>query len=361
MWAKCKRRYFWSNIFGGTGLIQLVNGVHVEPEYLTFGKAVHHALSLYYDLSTPRDVEPFQYEEVAKDSYFDELGLHGEWEATEEEIERAEFAGKIVKAYVEEHMGIEDYNVVKVEDEFRAVLGECCWKCGKPYDDGHNIMKSDRCYDCGAPVYILVGRIDLLISEDTMSRRLIQVDHKTTQSYSEDYMNAFGHSFQQIGYCYGYGKAHGIDMNRFGINFLQKAKTIDDPERDLKRCPDCKAGKKKILTCETCSQTGKVEREAHLKLQPFRRQWYDIPDKYFDLYLLATISKIREIEHEREIFAAEPDAAYPMEESSCKGCKFTSLCWDGPVQEWYKPTNSALEGFHQRPADYVDLMTEEKV
>lgn len=193
---------------------------------------------------------------------------------------------------------------------------------------------------------------------------MVNIDHKTARSLSEDYMNAFVHSFQQLGYVYGYGKAHGIEIKEYAINFLQKAKTVGEEKSQMRCCPDCKNGKRKVLTCQTCDQTGRVERE--VKLQPFKRQYFPVNDGDIDRYLISTIRKLRDIEAERELFKTEPDVAYPMCDKACMSgghkCAFLSLCWDGDKpQKWYDVQNYQLEGFKQRKPDYVDdLIAEEK-
>lgn len=360
---RCRRKFFWNDIFNGTGLTQVVGGEAIEPKYLTLGKAVHHALALFYtvvQVKEPNAVTfqwgPKDYAEEAVAEYYREAHLDPET-CTEEEDEEAAYAGKLVGAYIEsEDRPKDDFTVLKVEEEFKAVLGEVCWKCGMPYDGEHNITKSNKCYDCRATIYHLVGRVDLLGIRD---KHIFILDHKTVQSYSDDSVAAFSHSFQQIGYCYGYGKAHGLEISRFGINFLQKAKTVGEPQSTTKQCPDCRNGKKKVLTCETCNKTGRVERM--VKLEPFRRHYFDVEDGQLDRYILSTIRKLRDIEAEAELFKTEPDASYPMEESACLGCKFAPLCWEGDAMEWYNPSNALLEGFECREKDYVDLASEEKV
>lgn len=346
----------------------MIDGRVVEPEYLTKGKAVHAALAAYYHpdpRSRPMDWPTDDFARYAIDQYYREAGLDPDT-SSEEEDELAAYTGKLVKAYLEREAPVDDFTVTGVETAFQAVLGEVCWKCGTPYDaerytkQKHGVWQTSKdpgkvCFKCDATIYTLVGRIDI---NCILNKHLAILDHKTVKSFSVDAVAAYVHSFQQIGYAYGYSKAHGVDIRTFGINFLQKLKTVGEPQSTTKQCPDCHAGKKKILTCGTCQSTGRVARET--PPEPFRRVWYTIEDSMIDRYLIATIRKLRDIEAEAELLKTEPDVAYPMEESSCLGCKFQPLCYEGDVKEWYNPPNMLLEGFECRAKDYVDLASEEK-
>jgi len=175
----------------------------VEPYYLSLGKAVHAALAVYHDPESKfvTEVDPLEfYGDLAVRQYYDEAGLDPDT-TTEEEDEQAEYVGKLTRAYIEhDRENPSDFNVLRVEDEFKAVLGEVCWKCGAPYPK--TSPPNPACLECGATIYILVGRLDIVGIRD---KHLVQLDHKTVKSFSDDSTAAFAHSFQQIGYCYGYG------------------------------------------------------------------------------------------------------------------------------------------------------------
>jgi hypothetical protein len=339
-WDKCRRLSFWTDEFDGTGL----KPQGTEPEYLSLGKAAHHGLAIHYSRHYKVD-EPSQ----AVEQWYVEQNVYPDV-ATEEQDEQAAYAGKLVRAYLDRKSPVDDFTVEKVEDEFVAVLGEVCWACGQEYGE-----EIGYCLGCQEPIFHLVGRIDLGVLRNG---HFTIIDHKTTKSYSEEYQNSFATNFQQLGYLYGYGKAHGVKIEEYGINWLQKAKTVGDPSAELKQCPDCRAGKKKVLTCETCNQTGKVEREN--KLDPFRRKYFTPTDADINRYLIYANRTLREMEEERILFANEADVAYKMNDRSCAYCPMKSLCWDGAdAQKWYNPTSGELDNFKPRAKDYVDLIREE--
>lgn len=360
---KCRRLAFWNDYFEGVGLQPKGS----EPEYLTTGKSVHHGLAVHYTGATSATSESQRKRLEAQGfvgdpagagrlMYYEERGID-EYTSTEEEDADAAYVHKLVSAYLAREKPIDDFQVKAVEDSFHAALGEVCWKCGSPYPKDTNDTHC-RAQGCNAPIFYLVGRLDLVVEREGSTQI---IDHKTAKSLSEDYENSFAYDFQLLGYVYGYSKAKDVEIKKYGINWLQKAKTVGEPNSQLKNCPVCNNRTKKEptkYTCTNCNQTGKVEREQ--PLDPFRRKYFDVTEPDLVRYQLYANRILREMNDEKALFEREPDVAYRMDDRSCSYCPFRSLCWDNDnPQRWWNKTSGDLDKFQPRDADYVDLIREE--
>lgn len=342
----CRRRFFFSHLFKGYGLQP-----EVPNDALNMGIAVHEGLAVWYR-TRDRNLAVA----ATHDTYITRAGAKWGEVVLDAFAEQAEFAGRIVKTYIERSNPADDFTILGVEEDFIVPLGEVCHACGDKYgftsyDEQAPVL---NCGSCGAEVHYWIGRTDLDVVRDG---HVQIVDHKTTKSTpSDDFLAGFGRSFQLLGYVYGKSKAMAYDIRQFGVNALQKAKTIGLPQSEIKTCTSCRNGKHKRVGCKECRGTGKVSKE--IKLQPFRRKWFSVNPSDVDRFMLWALRAVRDIAHEGEISVQEPEAAWPMNDKACKmgPCPFIPLCWDNKdAVNWYDPPEELLEGLAPRPADYVNL------
>jgi predicted RNA-binding Zn-ribbon protein involved in translation (DUF1610 family) len=335
----CARKWCYTHLF------------HFRPESeneaLAIGQAAHHGLAeLSMGISPPEAA-------AAAGVYY--LGIRtkhwGGKAALEEWDESASYVTKMILCYANRMEPLDDFKITSVEKTFSVRLGDSCWQCGTTHTDDPG--QHQHCPTCGAEIHYWVGTTD--VEAERFGEPVI-MDHKTTSSTPDDaFLGHFGRSFQLIGYAYGAGKVAGKKIKSFGVNALQKAKTLGEPNAVFKTCPHCKNGKIKVTTCATCSATGKVEKL--IPLEPFRRKWFSITEDdlfRFELYAQQTV---RQIEEQKKQFALDPIQAFPMNDKVCKlgPCPFIRFCWDEPAREWHQPKQT--DGLAQGQTDYVDAMS----
>ena len=346
---QCRRKYYWNYVHDDHGLKP-----EQEDDRFAVGTAVHKGmeyLALYEEDAAQK----------AADYYKKQRAAH--WDGALLDIwqESTDLVFRMVQEYKEKEWNKHDFAIVNPEKQFSVPLGEVCWSCGQEYLSTCDL----KCTKCGAKINYWVGILDLLVNrrKDGNHDRFAVLDHKTTASTpSDQFLNGFARSFQLLGYVYGAEKESGLSIREYGVNALQKAKTLGTEASELKACPTCRNGSKKKLTCQTCSQTGKVEKK--IKLEPFRRKWFTVDDSDIDRFVLFGLRTIRSIDEEAQLFKTEPEMAYPMNDKVCNfgPCLYAALCWDNRnVLEWYKPSVELLAGLEPRKQDYVEDIAAEEV
>ena len=336
---QCKRKYYWLYEYG-------LKPSYLDPK-LAFGIIAHAGLaSLYHRGPGPWVAQALQEE-------FKNLFPPGSLDPAEQARwdEDMDLAQRLVDTYTLETYPQDDFQATQVEVPFKVSLGEICYKCGTEYLEGEQ-----QCSYCNSPIYYIMGRIDLVCNRDGGVKIL---DHKTASGGDTE---KWAHVFQPVGYAYGYSKATGVSVKGYGINILRKLKTFVKERQHWKQCPDCRNGSKKRLNCQTCEGAGKVRKDEDPSSKPFLRVWHSIGPRDFDRFVRNRIRVIQDIEQERRRFAAEPDAAWRMNDSECfrfGKCPFIELCWQGESSEWYDPPSEIVNNFEPREDDYVDLEREE--
>ena len=347
LFHSCKRKFFWSHLFEGKGL-----RADQEPEYFTFGSAVHTGLAALGLKDSPKVAAA-----RARAAYLKERSKSWSGALLAEWTEAADWVARTILTYgIEQHpKDIEP--IVDVEQSFAVPLGEICHQCGRDY----SFLKpgSQECDVCSQPVNYWVGIRDRLLKRGPAGHYAVQ-DHKTTKSTPDDnFMEKFRRSFQLLGYVYGTEKEKGIKVKEYGVNAIQKAKTIGTEQSVSRACPACRNGSKKKLTCLSCGQSGKVEKV--VKLEPFRRKWFSVNDGDIDRFVLFAHKTIKAIEHEQEMMKTEPEIAFEMNDRGCSNCEFKAMCWDNPnALKWYEPPKELIEisGVSPRSGDYVKAFEE---
>lgn len=347
----CWRKGYWSRetrILGGPGGIEPI----YQNEALTFGQLIHAILAnLYANIPYDEAVEK-AVEEAKNDMSFDSL----DYEEKNRWMANFEWAGRITYAYDEWRKENDDFQPFQIESEGCVVLGEECYQCGARYPHAEPASDLTSCPTCEAEVHHWVFRTDLVITDGNYVEIL---DHKTTKSASDLYIQSWDYSFQQWGYCYGYSKATGMEVSGYRMNILRKLKSIGTPAQSTKQCPSCRNGSKKKKSCETCGGEGRVERENNPSDQPFQRpDIYDWNDERRELFVRQRINTIRRIQDERKKFEENPDEAWPMNPKACftyGKCPFFRLCYEGNPARWWEPGDVLLDKFRARPKDYVSV------
>lgn len=161
-----------------------------------FGTAIHYALAEYY--KTPwaaRSVEllikafTYKWDEVKPDS--------------DDELRNISTAIKILTEYEKTFNGDERYKVY----------------CD---DQGPFV---ERTFDVAfLPGINITGTIDLVV-EDTFSGDLLVMDHKTSRSLGQEFINKHRMSAQFAGYCFAVSALTGRNVDRYIVNGIQVAKT----------------------------------------------------------------------------------------------------------------------------------------
>jgi hypothetical protein len=345
---RCMRRWAYEYFLHGGGYRK-----DQEEEHFLVGRAFHHGAALFY-LGKSK-VEAV---EAAAKYYLDERTKH--WGmALAEWAEDVEWIKRFMNAYISRDYPKDDFTVEDVEQTFIVPLGEICYECGEPYPDG--VLTGGEYCVCGAEVHFWVGTSDLLVRD--AEGHLMVVDHKTTKSTpTDEFLSKFARSFQLIGYVYGREKQLKEEIRKYMVNAAQKAVTIGLEKATLKACPDCRNGKKKKLSCETCNKTGKVEKL--VKLEPFRRKPFTLDDSDVDRFVLWALNTVKRISEEKELFKTNPEESFPMNDQDCgRGpCPFIDACWHGRnVLKWHAPEPEDLMGLKPRGKDYVDDIASEEI
>lgn len=324
-WQDCNRRQYWEYEFCGGG---------IQPrgyeESLADGTAIHAGLEAIYSGKDEKQMRL-----AIRDSYLSEVGDLEQYarEKVDRIHERIEWGGNLLSAYRMRQVPLDDFVVLQVETEFNVVLGEICHACGEPYALE---AEMETCPHCGAEVFLFEGRADLVVSREGLVR---VVDHKTAKSVGSDYFARYSHSMQMLGYCYGIGKASGARVRGYGVNVIKKLKTIDPPRIKCKAC--------KGKGCGECFLSGRVGKPGP---ELFVRKWVTIGSEDLDRFVLNRLSVARDIASEKQRFASEPEAAYPMNEGAChrftsRPCPFIPLCWGGDPVKWYEPSDARLSAY----------------
>ncbi len=344
-WNLCNRRHYFDQEFEGVGL-----RAKVEPDYFMIGRAVHEGLSVLYSSGKVELAAA-----LARESYLNGVSANWDGALLDVWIEQADFAAKMITEYDKDHPP-DDFTVRQTESRFAVPLGELCWNCGHPYmfDTYADSDAQTTCDSCGAAIHYWCGTTDVdLVRQGHMAI----MDHKTSKyTPDDDFMSKFGNSFQLIGYVYGRGKEAGYPIEMFGVNVLQKAKTMGEPQATTKTCPTCRAGKKKVLTCAACERTGRVAKD--LPLSPFRRKWFSVVPSDIDRFVLTMQRVIKNLEDEKNLMLVEPEIAYPMNDKACRvgPCPYVDLCWGAKdATQWFHPEPMCLNEFKPREQDYVSL------
>jgi len=321
--SACRRKYFWLYEFDGHGLVQ-----DKKDEKLVIGIIVHAGLaSLYAEEGISKAIDR------AFQSFQEEMGPNQgpEWE------DNLDLVSRLLTEYDEKVL---------------------------PYDDFSPIIENIETpvtVDLGISGHKHVCRIDLPVNRDG---RIQMIDHKTTSSTGGTYLEACHYSYQLLGNCYGYEKALGLPVRGYAINILKKIKTIGLKEREMKQCPSCRAGKKKMPSCETCNGTGLVKRDEKHTQSPFQREWESIGEDDLLRWEKNRLHTIGQIQHERALFDVSKSESWPMNTEHCFSygkCPFIDICHRGSGKRWYNPPMEMIHNFIPREEDYVDQMIKEEM
>ena len=350
-YENCWRKGFWSREFKGLG-----GPGGIEPLYknenLMFGVLVHAMFAQLYAGKVVHEAVELGWLEFKEEFAFDEM----DYEDQNKWQENYEWAGRIMQEYDIWREENDDFQPLQIEAEGCVVLGEECYQCGTEYPSTDTTSELVACPTCGAEVHHWVFRTDIVLSDGNYVEVM---DHKTTKSASDLYIASWDTSMQQWGYCYGYGKATGMDVTGYRMNIIRKLKTIGTPAQTTKQCPDCRNGSKKKKSCTTCNYTGRVERENNPSDTPFQRPaTYDFNDERRERFVRQRINTIRRIQAERALFEENPDEAWPMNPKACYTygkCPFLKLCYEGDPERWYEPGDILLDSFHAKGEDYVTV------
>lgn len=163
----------------------------------------------------------------------------GFWIGEEQEIVEKEIAyGKyMLREYAKQYPS-EHWEMARPESKFKVVLGEHCYVCEAPYDRQwqldvkkmpNELASQSECLTCGAPIHILVGTADLLV---TWKGGLWIVEHKTTKQAASNWIESFQRATQPSAYVYGMSKSLGHRVKGVLLNALKKTK-VPDYIRDI--------------------------------------------------------------------------------------------------------------------------------
>jgi hypothetical protein len=209
------------------------------------------------------------------------------------------------------------------------------------------------------PIFGLAGQADLI----TIRRNKYNIlDHKTATGTSANYMASWGHDFGMIGYCYGVAKLLKHNITRYGMNIIKKLKTA---EKTTKCCPDCRNGKIKKQTCETCEHTGSVPMEP---VKPFYREYFRVTPQDYHNMIQNRVALGLQMYHMHEAFERRGESinahTYPMHSISChkygRECGYAQLCWNNePDNQWFEFPNVMLSDYGEKEPDYVDRLVKE--
>lgn len=343
-YRQCQRRYYWNYVHGGTGIVK-----RDVPQALGFGQIVHHLLASYYaEEDWKAELEPALRDAVPGLDSLD-FDFKNQWYAD------LEWAERLVREYVKWAGQNDKFSVVQLECEGTARLGTICYRCGAAYSDDQELTS---CPTCSAEVHYLVYKIDALINQ---SGKVFPMDHKTTKGLGSVYIESWNYSPQMHGYVLG-AKATHPGTDRFQMNFLKKLVGIGKTE--LKTCPDCRNGKRKVQSCVTCTQSGKVKRDIP-KDPPFYRPAPTlVTPENMDRFQISRISACNDIQDSNLIQIDEnPLTSWPMEIDQCfaKGpCPYLSLCYSGDALKWNTPAEELTMAYHARGKDYVSVIAKEE-
>jgi len=299
---------------------------------LNFGIAVHEGLAHWYASqlmhmspvhegllrSNATEKEGAEAGKVSRDSYMALQPPNLDAYDRRDAEETSDWAARLVEAYCKERAS--EFNPLQVESEFNVELGEVCWACGHRYEGS-----GSDCVSCGAPIWRLVGRADLLVYRGP---HLWLVDHKTSKNVTSKSISNWARSFQLIGYSYGVAKATGLKVSGYFVNFLKRLKTVG---------------------------TEKARGE------PFISQGFPLHQEDVFRFVHNRVQICNEIRKHTDDFddVSQRTDSFPMSDTCCFKCPYTDICWDSKYDRWWDV--GELPGFQERPKDYVSLAEEERI
>lgn len=319
----CLRKFFFFYLYGGNGLTILGRNA---GKRLTWGTMIHAGLAAHYkgDHDIKEAITSSLHECIPDFEDLDAIQKN-EWLAESDKIAR------IVNRYAE-HYGDERLPIIAVEAAGEAPLGVT----------SHHVF---------------VYRADLLVQEGPDGEAIRVWDHKSTSaSVDANYLNSWEYSSQMWGYCYAVERQTGRKVGGYTVNIIRDVKAAVEAPDMTKTCPDCKNGSKKKLSCETCNQTGRVEREARPADYPFMRSEWSFTAAKGRSFVESRVRLADKIEQHQERLAAGDRTAFPRNPFACHLCPLTDIC---PIEN--EPKRPLLETFvpEERYAlkgpDYVTL------
>lgn len=337
---KCLRMYYWEYIHGGQGL-----ALNRTDRKLVWGQLMHAGLAAHYSEQSIRPALAL----ALQDAFPQHLNYaeHNEW------MDEIDWIEKVLGRYVQWAATRDNFTVLGVEQSGSVILGEACWRCGKSYDGyGKSSEGHFACLACGAKVHNFIYRLDLLVRDDYGVR---VIDHKSTAAgVDEFYLRSWEHSSQMWGYCYGAEKLSGLPIAGYDVNIVRKVNSAGEEPDLTKCCPDCKNGKIKVLSCETCARTGRVARAARPADQPFHRESFSFTPAKRQWFVEARVKIATKLTEHQDRFDMGDPSAFPRNPSACFSCAFTDLCYQRPglpLADTYVPE----ERYTAKGPDYVTL------
>ncbi len=340
-WQSCHRKFAYSYIMG------LVP--RIGSDALALGTGIHAWLGGYYapepkTLGEQHDIFESTYRIEGNPDYIDEFESN------------LAMGHRLIDDYANRNYVLDDFAPVQVESQFSVPIGDICWNCGHKTAWMRDSLPPNECFKCGAELFNLVGRADLIA---TRNNRLVVIDHKSAKGVGERTMKGWSHDFGLIGYCYGVDKSTEFHVTQFGVNIIKKLKTVG---KDTKVCPSCRNGKRKRLLCTDCEQSGYVAMDPP---KAFYRDYFRVTAQDYHMFEQNRIRLCKDILAERDLYKDDPQQAYPMNCKSCEsysGCPFVDICWEGDkTGKWWDIPPSLAANFNTREDDYVDSMVKEEL
>ena len=151
------------------------------------------------------------------------------------EVECERYMQALFDAYVERYP-IDSFEVVATEQDFITCLGDACPECGEPYhEDLRRGMTVQQKCQCGAEIDYLVGRADVVVTENGVIKLGDYKTKKASRSPSDHAMNGYAVGSQFTTYMYGVGRALARPIANGFVDIVVKLKEVAKKGNPFKR------------------------------------------------------------------------------------------------------------------------------